>query len=152
MLNMLSRPLFAFEKECSATSKKKKNEYLDATKIGRVKIHESCYLGMRTVILPGVEIGPRTIVGSNSVVAKDIPPETVAAGNPAKVICSLETYLKKQCERMENAPLFPYKQYHIEYLTPRLRKDMIDKLDKTIGFITGGYSAMQEDPKSVLRT
>ena len=53
---------------------------------------------------------------------------------------------------MENAPLFPYKQYHIEYLTPRLRKDMIDKLDKTIGFITGGYSAMQEDPKSVLRT
>jgi maltose O-acetyltransferase len=128
------------------------NEYLDATKIGRVKIHESCYFGMRTVILPGVEIGPRSIVGSNSVVATDIPPETVAAGNPARVICSLETYLKKQRKRMEKAPLFPYKQYSIEYLKPGLKKEMIDKLDETIGYITGGYSAMKEDPKITLRT
>ena len=39
------------------------DEYLDAARLGRVVIHESCHLGARTIVLPGVTIGPRTIVG-----------------------------------------------------------------------------------------
>ena len=62
------------------------NAYIDATRIGRVTIHELCCFGIRSVILPGVTIGPRSIVGANSVVVTDIPPNTVAAGNPAKVM------------------------------------------------------------------
>ncbi len=46
------------------------DEFLDATRIGRVVIHESCHIGARCVILPGVEIGPRAIVGSGSIVTK----------------------------------------------------------------------------------
>ena len=128
------------------------NEYIDATRIGRVVIHESCHFGARTVILPGVQIGPRSVVGSNSVVINDIPPNTLAAGNPAKVICSLDKYLEKQRQKMKTAPLFPYKEYANQYLTPEKTREMIAKLDKTSGYITGGYTAMTEDGECLVRT
>ena len=79
------------------------DEFLDATRIGQVTIHESCHIGARTVILPGVVIGPKTIVGANSVVTRSLPPDTVCAGNPAKVICSLEDYLSKHRSRIVEA-------------------------------------------------
>lgn len=79
------------------------DEFLDAARIGQVTIHESCHIGARTVILPGVVIGPKTIVGANSVVTRSLPPDTVCAGNPAKVICSLEDYLSKHRSRIVEA-------------------------------------------------
>lgn len=41
------------------------DEFLDAGLVAKVIVHESCHFGSRTVILPGVEVGPRTIVGPN---------------------------------------------------------------------------------------
>ena len=79
------------------------DEFLDVARIGQVTIHESCHIGARTVILPGVVIGPKTIVGANSVVTRSLPPDTVCAGNPAKVICSLEDYLSKHRSRIIEA-------------------------------------------------
>ena len=128
------------------------NEYIDSTKIGRVKIHESCHFGMGAIITPGVEIGPRSIVGSNSVVINDIPPETVAGGNPAKVICSLDVYMEKHIKLMDKLPVFPYKEYSIQYLTPEKIEEMLKKLDKSIGYITGGYTVMKETGECLYRT
>jgi maltose O-acetyltransferase len=128
------------------------NEYLDATILGRVKIHESCHIGSRTLILPGVEIGPRSIVGANSVVSKDIPPDSVAAGNPARVICSMQEYLDKLREHMQKAPQFPYKKYDRKYITRDGKREMREKLDKTKGFMVGGYTAMIEDGECLVRT
>ena len=79
------------------------DEFLDAARIGQVTIHESCHIGARTVLLPGVVIGPKTIVGANSVVSRSLPPNTVCAGNPAKVLCSLEDYLSKHRFRIADA-------------------------------------------------
>jgi maltose O-acetyltransferase len=84
------------------------DEFLDAARIGRVVIHPSSHIGARTVILPGVEIGPRTIVGANSVVSRSLPPDTVCAGAPAKVICSLESYLDKHRMQLGSSPTFRY--------------------------------------------
>ena len=117
------------------------NEYINATRIGKVTIRESCHFGMGTIILPGVTIGPRSIVGSGSVVIKDIPPETVAAGNPAKMICSLDTFLQRNTERMRQYPLFHYLKYDEAYLTPERKKEMLEKLDKSDGYMVGGYTA-----------
>lgn len=128
------------------------NEYLDATRIGRVTIGESCHFGMRTIILPGVEIGARCIIGSGSVVIKDIPPDSVAAGNPAKVICSLSEYLDKHRGWLKDAPQFPYKEYAIQYLTPAKREEMLARLAKGPGYITGGYTAMVADGECLVRT
>jgi maltose O-acetyltransferase len=79
------------------------DEYLDAARLGRVVIHDSCHLGTRTIVLPGVTIGPRTIVGAGSVVSRTLPPDTVCAGNPARVICSLDEYLDKHRARLAAA-------------------------------------------------
>lgn len=48
---------------------------------------EKCWIGMNSMILPGVVLGDRTIVGAGSVVTKSFPDgRCVIAGNPAKVI------------------------------------------------------------------
>ena len=49
-------------------------------------IGKRCFIGMNSVILPGIHIGDHSIVGAGSVVTKDVPPNTIVAGNPAKII------------------------------------------------------------------
>lgn len=49
-------------------------------------IGDNVWLGMNVVVLPGVCIGDNVAIGANSVVSRDIPSNTVAAGNPCKVI------------------------------------------------------------------
>lgn len=51
-----------------------------------VKIGENVWIGTHSIILPGVTIGDRAVIGAGSVVTKDIPANSVAVGNPAKVI------------------------------------------------------------------
>lgn len=63
---------------------------------GKVKIKNNVFIGMHTTILKGVSIGENVIIGANSLVNKDIPDNVVAAGNPCKVIMSLEEYHEKR--------------------------------------------------------
>lgn len=49
-------------------------------------IGENCFIGARSIILPGIRIGDGSIVGSGSVVTKDVPAGCIVAGNPAKII------------------------------------------------------------------
>lgn len=51
-----------------------------------IVIEEDVLIGARCIILKGVTIGARSIVGAGSVISKDIPADCIAAGNPAKVI------------------------------------------------------------------
>ena len=51
-----------------------------------VRIGKGVWLGQRVCVMPGVTIGEHSIIGANSVVTKDIPPHTIAAGCPAKVV------------------------------------------------------------------
>ncbi|MCD4729584.1 MAG: acyltransferase [Bacteroidales bacterium] len=51
-----------------------------------VKIGNNVWLGTRAIILRGVIIGDNSIVGANSVVAKNIPPNSIATGFPARVV------------------------------------------------------------------
>ena len=54
-----------------------------------VCIGDDCFIGARAIILKGVTVGARSIVGAGSVVVKDVPADTIVAGNPARVIRSL---------------------------------------------------------------
>lgn len=55
-----------------------------------VSIADNVWLGSRVVVLKGVSIGANSVIAAGSVVTRDIPANSVAAGNPAKVIRSLE--------------------------------------------------------------
>jgi acetyltransferase-like isoleucine patch superfamily enzyme len=54
-----------------------------------VEIGDNVWLGTRVIVLPGVTIGAGAVIGAGSVVTQDIPPNTIAAGNPARVLRTL---------------------------------------------------------------
>ena len=51
-----------------------------------VEIGSDCWIGMGVCILPGARLGDRCIVGAGSVVTGELDPDSVAVGNPARVI------------------------------------------------------------------
>lgn len=53
---------------------------------GPVVIEDDCFIGANSVILGNVKVGKHSVIGANAVVTKDIPPFSVVAGVPAKVI------------------------------------------------------------------
>lgn len=84
---------------------------------GEIVIGNNCFIGCRSTILPGVTIGDNTIIGAGSVVNRDIPANSVAAGVPCKVICSLEEYKEKHKEDflyMVNLPADEKKKYLLD--------------------------------------
>lgn len=62
-----------------------------APKSRPVRIGSNVWIGMNTTILPGVTIGDNAIIGAGSVVAKDIPRDVVAFGNPCRVVRPVTT-------------------------------------------------------------
>lgn len=58
----------------------------EGTKSAPVVIEDDVWVGAHCIILKGVTIGARSIIGAGSVVTKSIPTDCVAAGNPCKVI------------------------------------------------------------------
>lgn len=63
----------------------RKQDIADAQK-APVSIGDYVFIGARSIICKGVHIGPRTVIAAGSVVAKDIPADCIAAGNPCKPI------------------------------------------------------------------
>jgi len=56
-----------------------------------VIIGKDGFIGSNSIILPGVTIGEGAVIGANSVVTKDVPPEVIVAGNPARFIRKLKS-------------------------------------------------------------
>jgi len=70
----------------------------------RTVIHDQCFIGAQAVVLCGVEIGPRSIVGAGAVVTRDVPPGVVVAGNPARVIGTIEEFVAKHRAALRTNP------------------------------------------------
>lgn len=64
----------------------------DVIKYGRITIHDNCVIGYGAILLPGVEIGPNSVVAAGSVVARSVPPNSVAAGAPARIFMRADEY------------------------------------------------------------
>jgi acetyltransferase-like isoleucine patch superfamily enzyme len=64
-------------------------------RFGTIRVLDNCVVGLRAILLPGVTVGPNSIVGAGSVVTRDVPPGTVAAGVPARVLCTLDEYVER---------------------------------------------------------
>jgi acetyltransferase-like isoleucine patch superfamily enzyme len=60
-----------------------------------IRIGSDVYIGIRSIILPGVTIGNRCIIGAGSIVSRSIPDNSVAVGVPARVIKTVDEYLEQ---------------------------------------------------------
>lgn len=89
---------------------------------GAVIIGNNVFIGVNTTILKGVKVGNNVIIGANSLVNKDIPDNCVVAGNPAKVICTLDEYYEKR----KKAQVSEVKEL-VEFYRKRYGKEPDDK-------------------------
>jgi acetyltransferase-like isoleucine patch superfamily enzyme len=64
----------------------------------RIEIGSDVFVGHRAILMPGVRIGNRVIVGAGSVVTRSIPDNSVFAGNPARFVCSYDSYQARALE------------------------------------------------------
>lgn len=111
-------------------------QFLGYTKIGRVTIGNEVFIGAESVILPGVTIGDRVVIGANSTVTHDIPNNSVAVGSPAKVICSLDTYLEKEKAELKKAPVYGEEYTLSQGVSPERREEQRETLGRErIGYI-----------------
>ena len=60
-----------------------------------VTIGDDVWIGDGAIIMPGVTIGDLVLVASGSVVTKSVPSGVVVGGNPARIICSIDDYIKR---------------------------------------------------------
>lgn len=79
-------------------------EYLGLQRFGRIEIGDNCFIGTRSVILPGVRIGDNCVVGAGSVVTRSVPDNTVVAGAPARAICTYDEYVERTAARCRYFP------------------------------------------------
>lgn len=62
---------------------------------GEIVIEDWVYIGAHSLIMPGVTIGTGSLIAAGSVVTKSVPPYSVVGGNPAKFICHIDDYKRK---------------------------------------------------------
>jgi len=72
--------------------------------VGPIEIGDNCFLGNNVIVLPNIKIGPNTIVGSGAVVTRNLEGNGVYAGNPAKLVSSMNDYIEKATNRSRQFP------------------------------------------------
>ena len=80
--------------------------FLGYTRVENTKIGNNVFVGAGSIILPGVTIGNNVIIGAGSVVSRDIPDDSVAVGNPARVVKALSAYLEENKQKMSSDNVF----------------------------------------------
>ena len=93
---------------------------------GKVTIGSNCFIGMNALIMKGATIGDNCVIGSGSIVTGTIPPNSVAVGNPARVICSIEDFREKRC-RAQNAEAKQLVQEYYRVYGKRPSEDVLSE-------------------------
>ena len=73
----------------------------DIDVFGPIKIGNNVFIGFNSILMPGVTVADNVVIGAGSVVASDVPPNSVVAGVPAKVIKTIDEYRLSISERAD---------------------------------------------------
>lgn len=81
------------------------------SRVGRVDIGNDVFIGSDAIVLPNVKIGNKVIIGAGTIVNRDIPDNSVAVGNPVRIVGTYDDYVKKTEEQFKTLPVWhtPYK-------------------------------------------
>ena len=106
--------------------------YLGHSKVKNVTIGNQVFIGAGSIILPGVTIGDNVIVGAGSVVTKNIPDNSVYAGNPAAFIMTTTAYIAQEKEKMTAENCFDRSYSEAEKATME-KKQRVKQMAKQYG-------------------
>jgi acetyltransferase-like isoleucine patch superfamily enzyme len=95
------------------------------TSRGDVEIGSDVWLGTGVLILSGVKIGHGTVVAARSVVTRDIPPYSIAAGVPARVV--RQRFSDDQIQRLQKIAWWDWPDARIQEAVPWLSSNRIDE-------------------------
>lgn len=77
---------------------------------GRINVGNNVFIGIDSVIMPGVSIGNNVVIGAKSVVTKNLEGNSVYAGNPARKICTIEDYISRKKDSFDYTNGLTYKE------------------------------------------
>jgi len=72
--------------------------------VGYTDIRDNSFIGHGAIVMPGITIGPNSVVAAGSVVTKDVPPGAVVAGNPARPLMSTADLVDRKLRRTKAYP------------------------------------------------
>ncbi len=97
---------------------------------GDTIIADGVWIGMRSIILPGVKIGEGAVIATGSVVTKDVEPYTIVGGNPAKAI--RKRFDEETIEKLLNCKIYELPEEKFMQVRNLICADNIDALQKAI--------------------
>jgi acetyltransferase-like isoleucine patch superfamily enzyme len=121
--------------------------HLHRTLLSRVLIGRRAFIGASAVLLPGCTIGENAVVGAGAVVRGEIPPATVAIGNPAQVVSDLDSMLSKHRKTADGDPSWPHLGWTVQHgITPDRRRIQREALaDGGYGYVEWPDRVVVED-------
>jgi maltose O-acetyltransferase len=106
------------------------------TRLGKIEVKENCFIGERTIILPGVTIGPNVLVAAGSLINRDIPPNSCVAGVPARVYAKFDSLIERHREQIGERAVFQYADLH-NNVDQRLRDQIWEAVQGGDAYVQG---------------
>jgi UDP-2-acetamido-3-amino-2,3-dideoxy-glucuronate N-acetyltransferase len=127
----------------------------------KIKLCKGSSIGANATILPGLVIGANAMVGAGAVVTKDVPPNTIVVGNPAKIVGYVDAQKQSSASNFtsNDKPINGLKETNVKGVNlhflpqiPDLRGDLsVGEFDKTIPFTPKRYFLVFNVPNNLIR-
>ncbi len=106
------------------------------SRLGKVEIKDNCFISLNSLIMPGITIGPNVLVAANSVVNKDIPPNSCVAGVPARFYAKFDEMIMKHKTQISEGTVFEYDEINGE-LDDEVRSKVRESLEDGEAYVKG---------------
>ncbi len=110
--------------------------------VGKVDIRDNCFIGYNATIMPNITIGPNSIVAAGAVVTRDVPPNSIVAGVPAKVIGATDEYVEKLEKKAATLPWYDLLKERGLHFSPAMEPELVRR---RVQYFYGSEESRQDE-------